>query len=356
MNGASLELLSRGCVAPLTFIESARSDRLGRFDGSVHYSSGEICELGKVGLLRHNYEPAPLDVNLLLHSDGHHVFGGLLHNGHFGHFIAESLARLWAFDHLDAKYSSVVFYLRQTHLPVAGFVSETLEILIPNIETQIVRVPTEFEVLAVPQELKKGSYIVGHPLVKAMCKRLRSRDTGGAKKVYVSRSRLSLGQGGIFYDHLVDEYMQAEGYRVLYPETMSVREQLDAYAAAERLVFADGSALHLYALVANPDQYVFVIWRRGKYGIFNWQVNSFGGPPVQGEPCLEQLWVPEDKAPDAAHGKAVLNFSLLSKQLREAGFITHAPWDELKPSEIEKQLAMVTSKEGRKFVLIPIPR
>jgi hypothetical protein len=55
---------------------------------------------------------------------------------------------------------------------------------------------------------------------------------------------------------------EAHGYTIIRPETMSLSRQIIAYNAVEELVFAEGSALHLYAPVARPDQRVFVIWRR----------------------------------------------------------------------------------------------
>ena len=259
MTRAGIEMVPNGRVVPMTFVEPPRPDRPGRFDGSVHYSDGEVCELAAVQMAECRHEPAlptSLDGNTLKQVPGHHVFGGLVNNVHFGHFITESLVRLWAFDHLSPAFRSVVFYKYNNLGQLPDFVIETLGLLIPGVEIVAVDSPANFEVRGCLQELEWGSYIYGHPFVRRICSRLRvqAAKPEGPKKVYVSRSRLSVGQGLIIGEQMIDDYMRAEGYAVLYPEAVSIREQLEAYSNADQLVFADGSAVHLYALVAQPTQ------------------------------------------------------------------------------------------------------
>ena len=359
MSKATIELIHNARVLPMTFVESPRQDALGRFDGSVRYSDGIICDLGTVKLAGCQHDPVPpvsFDAECLVPTAGHHVFGGLLNNVHFGHFITESLVRLWAFDNLAETFNSVVFYNYSIDKGVPDFVSDTLDILIPGISVTVLNYPAMFELLAVPEELKFGSYIYGHPLNRDMCKRLRlnSDQKDIRKKIYISRSRLNVGNGGLIYEELIDDYMRAEGYAVLYPEAMSVREQLEAYSSAEKLVFADGSAVHLYALVSQPTQNVFVIYRRGKYSVYDWQIRTFGGPPVLGDSCIEEFWVPE-KDPSSSFGKGVLNFAALSKQLFDAGFIAKHPWYGPNAEEVKARIAATMENMRLSYIQVPVP-
>ena len=359
MSRASIELIQNAYVLPLTFIEPSREGRLGRFDGSVHYSDRQVCELAAIQMPECLHEPAsPASFEHVSPemTAGHHVFGGLLNNVHFGHFITESLVRLWAINNLASSYDTVVFYKYSPTAEVPNFVIDTLKILAPDVNISVLNAPTSFEHLAVPQELKQGSYLYGHPLNIEMCKRLRSfiGTSDGPKKVYISRSRLNIGNGGLIYEELIDDYMRAEGYSVLYPEAMSIREQLDVYSNAEKLVFADGSAVHLYALVAQPSQSVFVIHRRGKYRVYDWQIGTLGGPRVRGESHIVELWVPEAD-PSRSFGKGVLNFVALSRELFEAGFISSNSWENPTPSEIRERLAAIMEERKLSYVQISIP-
>jgi hypothetical protein len=344
-----------GKISPLVTMAPASQDAPGTFDGGVYRNSGEVCDLARMNKPNHTHVPAPIGEVTSRYS-GSAVFGGMLQNEHFGHFIVENLGRLWAFDHLGHQFETVAFYLRKPSQPIARFVSATLALVIPEIRIEIVREPTEFDVLAVPGELIEAGYITGHPFNDLMRARLTASHTPiTGKKIFVSRSKLSKADGGILGDDLIDGYMAEQGYEILHPQEMSVKDQFAAYTSARRLVFAEGSALHLYALVANPLQHVFVIWRRGFYAIFDWQIRSFGGNPVYGKPSIEQLWVPEHEFPDAAHGKAIINFTDLSRQLIETGFISGSPWPQPDTEPFVAQIAELAAAKRRRFLLKPVP-
>ena len=57
------------------------------------------------------------------------------------------------------------------------------------------------------------------------------------------------------------------GARIIWPERLTVREQLQSYASASRLVFSEGSALHGRQLLGKIDQEITVIERRQRFGM-----------------------------------------------------------------------------------------
>jgi hypothetical protein len=377
MSGAIIETFSNGSVMPLTKLEFAAPPRKGSFDGGAYYENGNACPLSIQAKGSYDNIPKPLHSSELNHFPGHHVFCGMLQNEHFGHFITESLSRLWAFDQLSPKFDTAVFYLRDRQRPIAPFVFETLGILLPHINLLFADRPMRFDTLAVPQQLanRDNGFIYGHPLNIEMFRRLRQNSGGPArkigamrgymsgsrqvqndelpKKVYVSRSRLSRRQGGILSDQLIDHHMVREGYTVIYPETMSISEQLAIYAAAEKLVFSEGSALHLYALVANAKQSVFVIWRRTRTLVFDWQIRSFTGKGVLGNSHTTTVWVPKPDIPDPVHGQAVLDFTALSTEMRQHGFLEGGLWDNPPQQAREEQLATISAATGREYLPFP---
>ncbi|MGI4746857.1 MAG: glycosyltransferase 61 family protein [Janthinobacterium lividum] len=351
MNGKKIEFLYRGRVSPLTHIRFATRERVGSFNGGAYYRSNEVCDVGLQIKPSYKNEPTLLDTKGLLEARGNYVFGGMLQNEHFGHFIGESLCRVWAFSQLDPSFNSLVFYRRNISLPVAGFVKQVLSIVSPGVSLYIVDAPTQFDMLAVPEQITDvgSGFVHGHVLMHGFQKKMQAIGEGGAKRVFVSRSKLSRREGGFFGDRLLDHYLEAEGYHVIYPERMTIEEQLAAYNGADQLIFSEGSSLHLYALAAKPAQEVFVIWRRMRHTMFDWQVQSFGAKPLMGKPWIEQLWVPENEIPDAVHGLSVLNFKLLSNELHEAGFITAPGWDGPTEEAINEELEVISVKTNRKF-------
>lgn len=357
---ANIDFLNEGIVVPFTGMLPSSEGKVGRIDGGAYYHDGTLCQLSKTFKPNYAYDESSIKAFPTKLEKGSYIFGGLLQNEHFGHFISESISRLWALNHLSLDFQSIVYFLRKPQRPVAQFAIDFLRLLAPEKRIYIVKEATRFELLAIPQEMSKGGYVYGYPQMRRLCDRLysdkpRSAGMGFGKKIYVSRSKLSRGEGGILSDLRIDEYLEAEGYTIIHPQLLSVEQQLKAYEEAEQIIFADGSAVHLFALVCRPSQKVFVIWRRNKYGIFDWQVKSFGGPTLEGEHCIQRLWIPELDAPDTSRGKAQISFRALSKQLRERGFIFGNPWDEPSESDIQRELDDISAEKSRKFVLRNLP-
>lgn len=355
MSGASIEFLPRGKVAPLTKLDFQRDGQPGRFDGGVYHSNGEICPLGsqlKAAYRNEPVMPAPAAEEKI---SGHHFFAGMLQNGHFGHFISESLSRLWAFQCLDKSFNSAVFYYRDRNTPLAKFAAETIKLIVPEVTIKAVIRPTEFELLAVPQQLaySGNGFVIGHPMIRSMLGHLRGKPRNGEEKIYVSRSRLSLGDGGLLLEDAIERNLAAEGYEVVHPQELPVAQQIEKYNAAKHIIFADGSAIHLYALVARPDQKMFVIWRRHVDGVFAWQIRTFDGPRIEGKSCVKELWVPKNSNQGTVNGRALLDFPHLRSQLVELGFIGGGQWRDPEDFEFREALSDLGTRLKWTFVLHP---
>jgi hypothetical protein len=84
-----------------------------------------------------------------------------------------------------------------------------------------------------------------------------------APVLYVSREGiLARGGGGHLGETYLVARLRALGVAVMDPAACSVREQLAAYAGAERIVFAEGSACHGRQLIGWRNQEVHVLRRR----------------------------------------------------------------------------------------------
>jgi Glycosyltransferase 61 len=355
---ASIEILHNGRVAPLTSLEPAGKGKKGIFDGGAYYRDGELCGRGLQLKSAYENRPAVLAGDAVQERvQGRHLFCGMLQNGHFGHCMVESLSRLWAVRHLEGALDSLAFYLRTPGRPIARFANEIFELIAPKLQVRVVSCPTEFELLVVPEQLAHPTLgvISGHPANRDLVAPLRSVRSDGPRKVYVSRSRLKQHEGGVLLETLIEENLEREGYAVIHPQELSIREQLGIYNSAEKLVFAEGSALHLYAFVARAEQRVFVVWRRKLGRTFDWHVNAFGGPPVQGTPCIKKVYVPELDFGAMVRARALLDFHALKSQLAEGSFIDGSSWQAPTDSDCEADLSRIRSAAKHAFVEHPAP-
>ncbi len=55
---------------------------------------------------------------------------------------------------------------------------------------------------------------------------------------------------------------EKNGFKVIYPEKISIKEQLKIYSDAEIIVFTEGSAIHTLQLLGNINAKVIIINRR----------------------------------------------------------------------------------------------
>jgi hypothetical protein len=201
----------------------------------------------------------------------------------------------------------------------------------------MIETPERFEALAVPEQalLGAGSPAAENAAFVAMLRRMQDhlsvRPGPPVPGIYVSRSRLGPGPGGILFEELVEANLRAEGYDVIHPEQLPIPAQVARYAAAERLIFAEGSAIHLGVGFAGPETPVALIRRRPptatrgigylaaaglRRGVF---IDAIRGAVTQIDD--------HGMAPSGVWSAlAVLDFAALRDALVEAGFCHGRAW------------------------------
>ncbi len=340
-----VEFLSRALVLPLTGLAQSVGGAGGTFDGAAYYSDGRACPLSLQ--IKAGYRNIPVIPDLTGsedHLQGSFIFGGLLQNEHFGHFIAESLSRLWAIHHLGATYRGAIFYKRHPELPLSRYVAETIGTLFPGIEVRIAERATRIERLAVPSQLvhADNGYLYGHELARQMFTSVSRYNKYAPRKLYVSRARLPANKGAILCERLLEANLQAEGYTVVHPEMLHIREQFEIFHSADKIIFADGSAIHLYSLVARPEQSIFVVWRRRPTWSFGWQIKTFGGGEIKGNPCVKRYFTPRRDGGNMVHAKVVLDYDKLREQLITHDFIAGTAWNEVTDEDVGREIAALS--------------
>lgn len=336
-------------VAPVVQFKPIDLDRgYGWFDSGAYDHNSQVIPLAdhKFAVMRH--EPASLDKSALdlAVEKGRYLYLGLLDNVHFGHFISDGMARLWAASLPGAPDRLIYSHLRP-HAGAGKFMQDVLKGLLGDRELIPVQDTRRFERLWVPQAARfPGGFVRGTPetrqfFAQAVDRIIDAADGPSYDKVYVSRTGLNLKHptAALFLETLIEENLRQEGYFILHPQELPFDQQLLIYRNAKQLVFAEGSALHVYPLAGTLEQNCFAITRsRIRFHQFDDQIASFGLSPLQRSPHPSQQFIHlGNRGPSTAYLGAI-DLAAVKESLVQSGFITGVNWRFPCPSEIEAEL------------------
>lgn len=305
-------------------------DSDGRFvQNSVSWSSSTLVV---------NSEPEIPDANAIQDLPGTHMFAGISY-GHFGHFITESMTRIWALDELRDKIDGLVFtpkiQMKDNLRPFEVYQDLTRHLGLDGIKITCPATPLRVERLYVPKQgfglgdLTGGSrkfrnYINAHAGKNVAPK--------GPKKVYISRSLLPPGRGGLLGEAKLEAYLAAEGYHIFHPQREPKLDQLAQYKAAEHVISVDCSPLHLIGYVGHESQKVAILRRRSmEFGeLFERQLGGFKGIRCYQIDALQNDWLPVNTGRPSRSSFGEVKLSEIYRMLREAGMIQgDVPWEDL---------------------------
>lgn len=339
--GWSEEIVTLTGATVMPPVESSFVQAAGVLDGD-----GRYCPHGA---LWRKYRPLttepPMPEKVETTLPGRWLWGGVLW-AHFGHFLVESTSRLWALAELDRPVDGILFIPKRPAVGemVRGFQTDFIGLMAPGLPIRVAAEPMQVEELVVPgQGFGLGKITSGTRKFRDAIHAQFACDVKpeGPEKIYISRSKLGLGKGGLLGEEQLEERLQAEGYEIFHPQEHDIATQLARYKAAKRVIAADGSALHLFAMVGRPDQPVAMILRRqsSANNLLAQNVASFCGstPVVIG--ALRTEWVKADQKVSNRLSFGELNHAVLGRALGEAGFVRKGQdWPVLSEKQRQKVL------------------
>jgi Glycosyltransferase 61 len=249
---------------------------------------------------------------------GRMIYAGVI-GPDFGHQLTQSLGRLWACaEFAEAELAYVATSPEYEALP--GYFVDLVRWLGVTNPVRLVRQPLTVAELVVPQDLcnlhRRPS--IAPVFARWLADRRPARPVEPSLSVYASRSGLDVARGQYLQETELESALAAEGYLVIKPEQMPIGDQIDLYLRAGRLIFADGSAAHLWSLFGHADQRAAMILRRpADPHIQRW---------FQGLPTLSMTFhdhrIADFSRRGGASGKsaALLDLRALWSDLRAAGF------------------------------------
>lgn len=283
-------------------------------------------------LFRHEQHIAPVFVDRVRlkprqRLSGCHLFAGF-YWPHFGHFLMESLSRLWAFAPLRESVDGIVFLKPRddTKEAAVGQVQQqVLRLLGIDAPVSFIQGPTGVERLLVPRHgCGLGAGAAGIPefreFVQHRLRRLPRRE--GAPRIYISRAGFSLRRGGIFAEEVLEPFLHAAGYQSFCPERETLESQISTYLGARQIISTDNSALHLFGFVGDASQDVAIVLRREDGARdMQAQIAGFTGRAPLVIDAIRGFHVRDNARTPPWGVFAELDFGLLSQRLFDHGYL-----------------------------------
>jgi hypothetical protein len=172
------------------------------------------------------------------HIDEDVVFLGAF-SKHYGHFLLEGIARLWAYLRPELAHMKAV-YIAEPGVDRFNDVF-TFFGLPPGNLVKITR-PTRFRSVTVPEQSMRIQDRC-HPLYKATVDRIKSRIPAAAhRKVYFSKE-MRFNHRGIGEKPMEDVFVR-NGYALFYPERLSMFETIAILKGCESFAASSGTNAH----------------------------------------------------------------------------------------------------------------
>jgi hypothetical protein len=228
--------------------------------GVLRAEAGGLVPVADTGVRRRGREyvvaPRADDVGSLRRVEAA-VYGGFLFE-HYGHFLLESLGRLW-FDGVDGRVPTVWIAATGNHFtPWMHELAERVGVRGEMILLDGTEGALEVGRLLVPdQGFEVQRYL--HPWFAARLARTPARPEPGLR-VWLSRSALG-ERAGVADEPQIESRLAAEGWQIARLEQMTIADQVSLLSRASHIAGVEGSALHTLLLVSGFEGTVDVLSR-----------------------------------------------------------------------------------------------
>ncbi len=188
--------------------------------------------------------------------EANYVYGGLI-SQHFGHFIINTLARLWWLAQESIGNRKILFHShngidQDFALPFIATCFDRLGLNTSN--TVIIDRPMKLRKLTIPRpsfedqsfgarEFQRLCHKIGEPFWDLT----QSNDLS---PVYLSKTRLGSGVGRFKNEQIIEDRLREEGVVIIYPETMPFSDQVKLFSQKRNILGSAGSAFH--AAIFSP--------------------------------------------------------------------------------------------------------
>lgn len=324
-------------------------------------ASGSAIENTEISTTGWTTQPLPemKETQSELQIFGPAMFGGSA-DKQFGFVLLNSIGRLWALDKLPPNTAIVFGSKTIKQRVIFDYVSYVLRSFGLNNSIMVVDAKTRFENLYVPREHfgeasgGRGTKIFYEWIdEKWGCKKAPKKD----RKVYVTRSSLGPLAGRFTCEEHLERLLMDEGYEIYAPEQHNLTHQIETYLSADKIIFSEGSALHLFSLIRQPHQVSAVIQRRNNLpSVMASQMDDRDGLATVSINAIVSIRFDTRRGEHLS--KAELDFSIIKDELVKANLILGKTWTAPTKEDLESSMRaglaphdyLMSYKEHRSWV------
>lgn len=169
------------------------------------------------------------------------IFGGVLWD-HFGHFLRDTITRLW-YVLKENKFDKRIIFLTMPSDDPFKLKNMLTAIGLDESQYELITKPTQFKQIIVPQQssVPAHGFRLEHNLV--FDKIISNVQPGKYQKVYLSKAKYTrnMTQNESYFE----DFFRKRGFEIIYPETLSFEEQVSIVNGASEIVGVFASHLYL---------------------------------------------------------------------------------------------------------------
>lgn len=183
---------------------------------------------------------------------GHHI------THHFGHFLFSILARLWALPYGRPSRFKILVLHMPSKATMEGFAGQILSAVgISEQDLICFDRPTRLKSVIVPSPAFRENniaYSAYHSLCQAIGNNLvpRSGLIPNEKPIFLSKAKLKTGLHTFDNESEVLDVLEQRGVDIIYPETLSIEQQIRLFRERRFVLGVMGSAFHM-CIFGNPS-------------------------------------------------------------------------------------------------------
>lgn len=161
----------------------------------------------------------------------------------WGHFLLDSLSRCWFLNKGSLK--NIKFAFISTQDTIDGNYLKVMNLLgIKEDDLLIVKKPTKFNKIIVPEMCVTSNrgYTKEYPeIFQRIVSNAKIDSYNVPKKVYLSRTKLKIAHKKEFGEEIIENAFRINGYTIMYPEKLSLLEQIAIFNKSEQIACLNGS-------------------------------------------------------------------------------------------------------------------
>lgn len=259
---ATVQKIDRGVILPLKRITT--TDRIfykgGVCDKNFSFVAGLARDHRLIAKLNPPYKSClssyQVDQKEIVLRDETVIFGGVL-DPTFGHFLTESISRLWYVIKQKTNLKIVFLLAMEERAWMYDFFSL---LGIPSSQVEFIRVPTQFAEIIIPDETlflfsgyKKEANIIYEKL-RSTAFALSPIDKG--EKLYLTRSHYE--KNDVINEKYFEKYYSQKGYEIVAPEGLTIAEQISVISKAKELSSTLGTLSHFSIFMEQGSRQVIL--------------------------------------------------------------------------------------------------